>query len=40
MTRIHAVAPKIETELIPGTGPDLLFTHADLVNQRVLEFLK
>lgn len=40
LTRLHTVAPKIETELIPATGHDLLFTHADFVNQRVLKFLK
>ncbi len=40
IARLNKVAPGIETELIPATGHDLLFTHAELVNTRVLEFLK
>jgi pimeloyl-ACP methyl ester carboxylesterase len=38
--RLNAVAPRIETELIPGTGHDLMFTHAGSVNRRILEFLR
>jgi pimeloyl-ACP methyl ester carboxylesterase len=40
INRLNKVAPKIETELISGTGHDLLFTHTAIVNQRILEFLK
>ena len=38
--RLNKVAPKIEAELIQGTGHDLMFTHTELVNKRILEFLK
>jgi pimeloyl-ACP methyl ester carboxylesterase len=38
--RLNKVAPNIETELIPNTGHDLIFTHTELVNSRILEFLK
>ena len=34
------VAPKIETELIKATGHDLMFTHTEMVNKRILEFLR
>ena len=40
ITRLKKVAPKIETELIPGTGHDLMFTHTEIVNQRMLKFLR
>jgi pimeloyl-ACP methyl ester carboxylesterase len=40
ITRLKNVAPLIETELISGTGHDLLFTHTEEVNQRILRFLK
>lgn len=40
ITRLKKVAPIIETELISGTGHDLMFTHTEVVNQRILEFLK
>ncbi len=40
IARLQQVAPKVQTGLIAETGHDLMFTHADLVNQRVLEFLK
>ena len=40
IARLHTVAPGIETELIPATGHDLLFTHSEYVNQRILEFLR
>jgi pimeloyl-ACP methyl ester carboxylesterase len=40
VNRINNVAPKIETELIPDTGHDLMFTHTEMVNNRILEFLK
>lgn len=40
INRLNKVAQKIETELIKGTGHDLMFTHTELVNKRILEFLK
>jgi pimeloyl-ACP methyl ester carboxylesterase len=38
--RLKKVAPQIEMELITGTGHDLMFTHTEEVNQRILNFLK
>ncbi|HEY5039015.1 MAG TPA: alpha/beta hydrolase [bacterium] len=38
--RVERVAPKIVTELVPGAGHDLFIVQADLVNNRVLKFLK
>lgn len=38
--RIDRVAPFIKTEIIPDAGHDLLAVQAELVNRRVLEFLK
>ena len=38
--RLHNVAPQITAELIPGAGHDLSMVQADLVNTRVVEFLK
>lgn len=40
INRLKKVAPEIETELISGTGHDLMFTHTDMVNQRLLMFLR
>jgi len=40
ITRLNKVAPKIETELIKATGHDLMFTHTEMVNKRILEFLR
>lgn len=40
VNRLNKVAPKIETELIKGTGHDLMFTHTNMVNKRIIEFLK
>jgi pimeloyl-ACP methyl ester carboxylesterase len=37
--RLNKVNPRIETELIDSTGHDLIFTHTEKVNQRILEFL-
>lgn len=39
ITRLHKVAPRIETQLIHNTGHDLMFTHTELVNKRILDFL-
>ena len=38
--RLNEVAPQIETEIIPQAGHDLNFAQADLVSQKVLEFLQ
>lgn len=37
--RLQAVAPQIQTELIPHAGHDLLLVQAELVQQRILAFL-
>jgi pimeloyl-ACP methyl ester carboxylesterase len=37
--RLAAVAPHVQTEIIPGAGHDLSVVQAELVNRRVLEFL-
>ena len=39
LDRLKTVAPQIESEIIPGAGHDLTFVRADLVNEKVLEFL-
>ena len=38
--RLNKVAPHVETALIAGTGYDLMFTHTDVVNRKILDFLK
>ncbi len=38
--RLNAVAPQIRTEIIPRAGHDLTIVQAELVNKRVVEFLK
>ncbi|MHC4105958.1 MAG: alpha/beta fold hydrolase [Planctomycetota bacterium] len=38
--RLHKVAPQIKTEIIPDAGHDVTIVQADLVNTKVLEFLK
>ena len=38
--RINKVAPQLQTEIIPYAGHDLSLAQADLVNQKVLAFLK
>ncbi len=40
LKRLNGVAPHIKTELIPGAGHDLTVVQADLVNKKVIEFLK
>jgi pimeloyl-ACP methyl ester carboxylesterase len=39
INRLNKVNPKIKTVLIPGTGHDLLLTHTELVNHKILNFL-
>ena len=38
--RINNVAPHIKTEIIPDAGHDLLYVQTEMVNKKVLEFLK
>jgi pimeloyl-ACP methyl ester carboxylesterase len=38
--RLNRVAPRIRTEVIPDAGHDLAVVQAELVNSKVLEFLK
>jgi pimeloyl-ACP methyl ester carboxylesterase len=38
--RLNAVAPQIKTEIILQAGHDLAFVQAEVVNRKVLEFLK
>jgi pimeloyl-ACP methyl ester carboxylesterase len=38
--RLQKVAPHIKTEMIPDAGHDLTIVQADIVNKKVLEFLK
>ncbi|MGV8017370.1 MAG: alpha/beta fold hydrolase [Ignavibacteria bacterium] len=40
INRLNKAAPLIKTELISGTGHDLLFTHTEIVNGMILKFLK
>jgi pimeloyl-ACP methyl ester carboxylesterase len=38
--RLHKVAPQIKTEIFPDAGHDVTFVQAQIVNAKVLEFLK
>jgi len=38
--RLNTVAPQIETEVIPNAGHDLSIVQAEMVNRKVLDFLK
>jgi pimeloyl-ACP methyl ester carboxylesterase len=38
--RLHKMAPHIKTEIIPNAGHDLTIVQAEMVNTKVLEFLK
>lgn len=40
LDRIHIVAPRVNTELIPGAGHDLLAVEPDLIMDKILKFLK
>jgi len=40
INRLHQTAPNIETIFIKDTGHDLMFTHTDMVNTGILEFLR
>ena len=37
--RLNEVAPYIQTEVIPNAGHDLTIVQAEMVNQKILEFL-
>jgi len=37
--RLNAVAPHIQTGVVPNAGHDLTVVQAEMVNQKVLEFL-
>jgi len=37
--RLGRVAPHVQTEILPGAGHDLSVVRAELVNQKILEFL-
>ena len=38
--RLHKMAPQIKTEVIPDAGHDLTFVHPEMVNKKILEFLR
>ena len=38
--RLNQVAPYIQTETIPNAGHDLAFVQAEMVNEKIIEFLK
>lgn len=38
--RLQHVAPQVTTEIIPGAGHDLTMVQAEMVNQKILEFVK
>ena len=38
--RVKHLAPQVTAEIIPGAGHDLTLAQADLVNRRILEFVK
>jgi pimeloyl-ACP methyl ester carboxylesterase len=40
LDRLHAVAPRIHAEIIPGAGHDLTIIQAELVNGKVVDFIK
>ena len=38
--RLNEIAPQIETETLPNCGHDLTFVQTEMVNSRILEFLR
>lgn len=38
--RFNTLAPRIQTEIVPNAGHDLCKVQAEMVNEKVLEFLK
>ena len=39
VNRLDSISPNIRTEVIPNTGHGLMFTHPELINKKVLDFL-
>jgi pimeloyl-ACP methyl ester carboxylesterase len=37
--RLNRLNPNIKTELLAGTGHDLMFTHTQIINQRIIDFV-
>jgi pimeloyl-ACP methyl ester carboxylesterase len=37
--RLSRVAPRVQTEIVPRAGHDLIAVKAEMVNRKVLEFL-
>lgn len=40
ISRLNTANAKIKTDLITDTGHDIMFTHTDTVNRKILDFLK
>jgi len=40
LARLKSVAPQIRTELVPKAGHDLTLVQAEMVDRKILEFLK
>lgn len=40
VSRLRRVAPQVATEIIPGAGHDLSMAQAEMVNGRIIEFVK
>ncbi len=40
LRRLKRVAPHVKVEIIPGAGHDLTFAQAELVDRRIIEFVK
>lgn len=40
VSRLRRVAPQVVAEIIPGAGHDLTFAQSELVNERIVKFLK
>jgi pimeloyl-ACP methyl ester carboxylesterase len=38
--RLKSITPNIKTEIIPGAGHDLSVVQAEMVNQKILDFLE
>ena len=38
--RLHKMAPQIKTEVLPDAGHDLTFVQPEMVNKKILEFLR
>ena len=37
--RLNNIAPEIKTEVVQNAGHCLLFTHPEIVNEKILDFL-